>query len=106
LIRVPFANGGWVVTSNGKTKGSLVVLAAAALASSVTLAPANALAPTLAALPAEAAGVGNDALIRVAHYDAVRRQDAVHRQYVIRPLKKPRYLPPNPCRSKSNMKRC
>jgi hypothetical protein len=88
------------VTSNGKTKGSLVALAAAALASSVMLAPANALAANLTALPAEAAGVSNDVLIRVAQYHAVRRQ------YVIRPLKKPRYLPPNPCRTKSNMKRC
>jgi hypothetical protein len=88
------------VTSNGKTKGALVALAAAALASSLMLAPANALAPGLTALPAEAAGVGNDALIRVAQYHAVRRQ------YVIRPFKKPRHLPPNPCRTKSNMKRC
>jgi hypothetical protein len=64
------------------------------------LAPANALAANLAALPAEAATVSNDALIRVAQYHAVRRQ------YVIRPLKKPRYLPPSPCRSKTNMKRC
>jgi hypothetical protein len=100
LIRVPLANGGWVVTSNGKTKGSLVALAAAALASSVTLAPANALAANLTALPAEAASVGNDALLRVAQYDAVRRRS------VIRPLKKPRPLPPSPCRTKSNMKRC
>jgi hypothetical protein len=88
------------VTSNGKTKGSLVALAAAALASSVMLTPANALAANLTALPAEAASVSNDALIRVAQYRAVRRQ------YVIRPLKKPRPLPPSPCRIKSNMKRC
>jgi hypothetical protein len=77
-----------------------MALAAAAVASSVMLAPANALGPNLTALPAEAAGVSNDALIRVAQYHAVRKQ------HVIRPLKKPRYLPPNPCRTKSNMKRC
>ena len=88
------------MTSNGKTKGSLVALAATALAFFVLVAPVNALAANLTALPAEAAGVSNDAHIRVAQYHAV------YRQYVISPLKKPRYLPPNPCRTKSNMKRC
>ena len=88
------------MTSSGKTKGSLVAFTAAALASPVALAPATLLATNLTNAPAELASISNDALIRVAQYQAVRRQ------YVIRPLKKPRFLPPNPCRTKSNVKRC
>jgi hypothetical protein len=88
------------VTTNSNTGGTLVALAAAVLGSSVMLAPVSALAGNVTAPPAEFASVSKDALIRVAQYGAVRRQ------YVIRPLKKPRYLPPNPCRIKSNTKRC
>jgi hypothetical protein len=54
------------VTSNSNTRGSLVALAVAALASSVMLAPADALAANLTALPAEAAGVSNDVLMQCA----------------------------------------
>jgi hypothetical protein len=88
------------VAGKSNSRGSLAALAAAALASPVALVPAGPLSATnFAVLPSEAASLSNDALIRTAQYSPVRKK------YIFVPNKKPRYLPPNPCRIKTRCKR-
>ena len=81
-----------------KRTGSLAAMAAAALAAPVTL-PHNgsaAAATNFATAPSDGVTLSNDALIRRAQYDPVRKK------LIIRPVVKPRFLPPNPCRIKSS----
>ena len=88
------------MVGKSNSRGSLAALAAAALASPVALIPAGTSAATnFAVLPAEAASLSNDALIRTARYNPVRKK------YVVQRTKKPRYLPPNPCRNKTRCRR-
>jgi hypothetical protein len=87
-----------LASQKSNRKVSLVALAAAALASPVALAHVGPSTSTnLTEMPSEAVKVSEDALVRQAVYDPVRRR------FISRTIPKPRYLPPNPCRKK---KRC
>jgi hypothetical protein len=86
---------------NRKRISALAILAAAALASPVALAADDPVKATnLVALPSETMTL-DDVLVRTAVFEPVGNK------YVKRKgKKKPRFLPPNPCRLKKDLARC